>query len=146
MNVNKIFSSFDNENNKNVKKALNTSSFDVFQCIKYFNNHILNFEDLKSTLVSVINQIDPDYIGLLNVEKQKYIMYTKGLKYLTNINLLNKNQYSKFQKSVDNSFIKACNISLNFFEMEEMYEKCSILNTYFLEAKMVLKINLEIQN
>lgn len=135
--LNKLFTLFNTED-IDINQEIVLSTFKYVN-ITYFTNYILKFDNIIKGLSSCQN-IAPK----LNIIKQRYIIYLKGLVFLKNLDLSNETNYLNFKNSVNVEFIMACKLLLEFFENEEKYEYCSIVNLFINESKQILKENLAI--
>lgn len=133
--LNKLFTLFNTED-IDINQEIVLSTFKYVN-ITYFTNYILKFDNIIKGLSSCQN-IAPE----LSIIKQRYIIYLKGLVFLKNLDLSNEMNYLNFKNSVNVEFIIACKLLLEFFENEEKYEYCSIVNLFINEGKQILKTNL----
>lgn len=136
INLNKLFIPFDNKDDILMEKnVLSTFKYVNLTC---FTNYILKFDNIIKNLTS--NNILSD----LDITKQKYVIYLKGLIFLKNLNLHVEQNYINFRNEVNIKFIHACNLLLEFFEQHEKYEYCIVISSYLNKSKQILKENLAI--
>lgn len=145
INLDKIFSVFDDENVKDLKgEFLNNY---ICQNIKNYNNYILNFDILRAHLNISLMILNPEGGKNFNKENQRFIFYMKSFLHLKKIDELfeseskDKNILKKF---INEEFIQASELLLKYFEEKELYEYCAIVKIYLDLGKIFLKKDLAI--
>jgi hypothetical protein len=143
MNLDEIFSLFDNNNDGSVSPSKSfISKENPYFCLKMFKDYILKFDDLKRNFIPFLSSIHPEMSQKFSESSLNPEYYYKAFNYLKKINLAEKEHYEIFCEYIDLNFIKACNRSINYFVEVEEYEKCSLINIYRTEGIKLLKLNL----
>ena len=139
MNLEEIFSLFDNPDNNG---KYTVSNEDLFFYIKMFKGYILRFDELKKGFLPFMHSINPEIAEKLSTTTINPLCYYKAYSFLKKIDLNDKDHYESFSKNIDLDFIKACNKSIEYFINTEEYEKCNMLNIFLQEGIKILKVNL----
>jgi hypothetical protein len=131
INVDKIFSTFDDKNVEDLKvEFLNDYLRKNIRC---YNNYILNFDDIRIHLNISIKILNPESNISFDKENQKFIFYMRSFNHLKKIDELfnvksrDKNILNSF---LNPEFFQASKLLLEYFEKQELYENCYIIKTY----------------
>ena len=143
INLDKIFSVFDDENVKDLKDEFLINY--IHENIQHYNNYILNFDIIRVHLNISLMILNPGSEKKFNKENQKFLLYMKSFIHLKKIDELfeiksrDKNILKNF---LNKEFVQASELLLEFFEKNELYEYCIIIKKYLDLEKTFLKKDL----
>ena len=143
MDINKIFGSFNSsskDDNDFPEVSFLTPSIKSIEenhpryYIKMFTKLIHNYTNYNKQLIRFFGSSDPE-LNVKEIEETGELMlYSRAYDYITQIDLQDKYHIRVLcEEATNNSYSKlelALNKSLNYFEIEEEYEKCAILKKY----------------
>jgi len=141
MNIKNIFDAFNSENFQNDDETsllIDFSEHPLFW-ISGFNKIIDNHLFFTQYTVKTFKNISPD-VNIDELEKAgEVLMFRKAWDYIKSIDL-NKNFHVECLKNkASRDFVYNLQISIQFFELHEEYEKCALLKNIETTIKGFLK-------
>lgn len=133
MDLNKIFNSFQEENQIDFKQ---TPTFHIMMFIKKLNNHLYN----KETIVALIKQKHPELKSNDIKKAGDYVGYNSAFQHLLHLDLNDDLIISYVNEHSTVEFLSSINHTMEFFSREDIeeYEKCSFLQ----KIKNIIEQNL----
>jgi hypothetical protein len=131
MNLKNIFDAFNSENFNNDDETsllMDFSEHPLFW-ISGFNKIIDNHLFFKQYTVKTFKNISPD-VDIDELEKAgEELMFRKAWDYIKSINLEKKLHIECIKNKASRDFIYNLQISIQFFEALEEYEKCALMKS-----------------
>ncbi len=132
INKDKIFNLFNNTPtvNEEVKKRPFIEDFisSPFAKIGMFTKLVLNHHVFHEKLRKFLQTEESTYSIENTREAADYTVYNRAWEYIEQINLENQKDFNALIEFNPMVFNKALKSSINYFEMQEQYEKCAHLH------------------
>jgi hypothetical protein len=139
MNLDKIFNLFNNnENDDDTSLLMDFSEHPLFW-ISGFNKLINNHLFFTQYTIKTFQNISPD-INIEELEKAgEELMFRKAWNYIKPMDLSKVFHVECLKLKADDEFVNNLQISIEFFEMFEEYEKCALLKNIKNKVEEFLK-------
>ena len=98
--------------------------------IKMFIKLIQNYTTYNKQLAKFFGSSDPKLDTKEIQETGEFMLYGRAYEYLKNIDIQDKYHIKVLFEEADIELEQALNKALNYFEVEEEYEKCVVLKKY----------------
>ena len=98
--------------------------------IKMFVKLVQNYTAYNKQLVRFFGASDPKLDTREIQETGEFMLYGRAYEYLKNIDIQDKYHIKVLFEEADIELEQALNKALNYFEVEEEYEKCVVLKKY----------------
>lgn len=132
INLNKIFSTFDDEDGKDLNKRF-LNNF-IYTNLQKYIHYIINYKllDLLSNKFDILKELNNNKI--FDPKKGELIFYNKSYNHLLKIHEISEEEgvLDIFAGYMTEEFLVASKIILKYFEEQELYEYCSVINKYIL--------------
>ncbi len=138
MDINKIFGAFNsssrNDDGFEQPTFLHAYKDDEENHPKYyvrmFTKLVLNYTNYNKQLIDFFGKTDPELDVSEITQTGESMLYQRAYQYITQIDMKDEYHTKIFIEEANSKLKEALNKSLNFFEVEEEYEKCAILKQY----------------
>ena len=141
MNIKNIFDAFNSENFQNVDETsllMDFSEHPLFW-ISGFNKIIDNHLFFTQYTVKTFKNISPD-VNIDELEKAgEELMFRKAWDYIKSIDLEKNFHVECLKNKASRDFVYYLQISIQFFELHEEYEKCALLKNIETTIEEFLK-------
>ena len=98
--------------------------------VKMFIKLVQNYTTYNKQLVRFFGSSDPGLSTKEIEETGEMMLYSRAYEYLTKIDIQDKYHIKVLFEETNIELEQALNKSLNYFEVEEEYEKCAIIKKY----------------
>jgi len=98
--------------------------------IKMFVKLVQNYTTYNKQLIKFFGASDPQLDTREIQETGEFMLYGRAYEYLKNIDIQDKYHIKVLFEEADIELEQALNKALNYFEVEEEYEKCAVLKKY----------------
>tara|TARA_X000001316_G_C920235_1_gene34397 strand:- start:831 stop:1250 length:420 start_codon:yes stop_codon:yes gene_type:complete len=128
INKDKIFELFDDQvNKKEVAIAIKNQLEGVYGKIGMFTKLILNHMVFHQKLEKFLKKENPSYNVGITKEASSYHVFNRAWQYIKHVDIDNEKHLSSILNFSKAPFKKALDLSLEYFEGVEEYEKCAFL-------------------
>ena len=148
MDINKIFDIFNDDENaqsqsEQIKKEVTPDVLEVYKdhplfWVGMFKKLIYNHNIFNTQILKFFEQLD-EGLDKVDIDKAgEYVVFTKAWDYIKKVNPEDKKHQEALFHFTDDYLKTALELSINYFQEQEEYEKCAHLKKNLEFVKLLL--------